>query len=182
MVRPWRGSVGVMKHRSRENLGTIIPPVVVERLTLPPHQDPPLGQFLGNPLSAHELLRYFRIGQILKGMQFAPVGTVDIRIGLEVLGFQSVLVEIDDFAFQECHNVGVLVGRSFIGNVVGLHGTGKGHFVVVDIVHCNLDGPIFVAAIRQVLSSVGSVHDASAVTSIDNHRITGGVGTGYSLG
>ena len=77
-------------------------------LTLPSHKDPPLDQFLGNPLLAHEILGNLGIGQILEWLQFSPICAINICIRLEVLSLKSMFVEVDDFAFQERDNMCIM--------------------------------------------------------------------------
>lgn len=183
MVRPCRESVGVMKQRSiiinktssrKKGTGEV-------QHTFPSHQNPPLGQFFRNPLPVHQVPGHFFVCQVLERVQFTPICTVDLRVGLEILRLECMCVEVDDLPLQECDNVGILGRRGLVGNVVCFHRTRQGHIVVIDIVDGNLDRPILVPAISktvnvvgQVPTTVGGKHANPAViivATIDYHRV-----------
>lgn len=106
-----------------------------------------MSQFLSNPFPADQISGNIRIWQILERLQFPPVCAVDVRVCLEVLGLECMLVEIDDFAFQEGHDMGVVRRRGLVGNIVRLHRSRQSHFIVVDVVDGDLDRPVFVSTI-----------------------------------
>ena len=183
-MRPCRESVGVMKQRSGMVSGFLQEKGTRREKcehTLPSHQNPPLGQFFRNPLPIHQVLGHFLICQVLERVQFTPICTVDLRVGLEILRLEGMGVEVDDLPFQKCDDVRVLGRRSLVGNVICFHRTRQGHIIVIDIMDSNLDGPILVPAIPKTVNVVGQVSTAVGgkhanpaviiVATIDYHRV-----------
>ena len=63
--------------------------------------------------------------------QLPPVYSVGAGISFITLGFQSMLIEVDDLTFQEGGDAGFASGRGFIWHIESLHSTGESHRIIV---------------------------------------------------